>query len=148
MIKHDQIFRVINIPMWSLGADNGRMTGFEHLLKSYNVADQLDEIASSDPPAYLRRCFAEGISAPALSLARIQQLAVCGMVLDSILNDREYESIEPELIADWRAHSAPAFARLKQSAAAALHRALETLRTEDRDAAGELETLELRLAPA
>ena len=79
------------------------MTGFEHLLKSYDVGDELDAIASSDPPAYLRRCFAEGISSPELSFARVQQLTVCVMVLDSILNDREYESLEPELVADWRA---------------------------------------------
>ena len=83
------------------------MEGFEHLLKSYNVGDELDEIASADPPAYLHRSFAEGLSAPELSLARIRQLAVCAMVLDSILNDRDYESFEPELIADWRAHFTP-----------------------------------------
>ena len=37
------------------------MAGFEHLLKSYDVSDTLDDIASADPPAYLRRCFAEGL---------------------------------------------------------------------------------------
>jgi hypothetical protein len=35
------------------------MAGFEHLLKSYDIGDELDDIASSDPPAYLRRCFAD-----------------------------------------------------------------------------------------
>ena len=45
------------------------MAGFEHLVKSYDVGDLLDEIASADPPAYLRRCFAEGSSAPVLSWA-------------------------------------------------------------------------------
>ena len=124
------------------------MSGFEHLLKSYNVRDELDDIASSDPPAYLRRCFAEGASAPGLSRARIQQLAVCAMVLDSILNDRDYDSLEPELIADWRAHFAPACARMREPAAAALRRALEGLRTEDPDAAAELDALVQRLAPA
>lgn len=54
----------------------GRMTGFEHLLNSYDVRDLLDEIASADPPAYLRRCFAEGISTPTLSFSRVQQLGV------------------------------------------------------------------------
>ncbi len=38
------------------------MAGFEHLIKSYDVRDLLDDIASSDPPAYLKRCFAEGSS--------------------------------------------------------------------------------------
>ncbi len=123
------------------------MAGFEHLLKSYDIGDQLDDIASSDPPAYLRRCFAEGISAPELSLTRIQQLAVCGMVLDSILNDRDYETLEPELIADWRAHYGQACAHLKDTAVAALRRALGSLHSQDPDAAAELEELEHRLAP-
>jgi hypothetical protein len=123
------------------------MAGFEHLLKSYDVGDQLDEIASSDPPAYLRRCFAEGISAPELSFLRVQELAVCAMVLDSILNDRDY-GLESELISDWRAHHAGACAHLQGTAHAALSRALETLRSRDPDAAAELEILENRLAPA
>ena len=84
------------------------MAGFEHLIQSYDVGDLLDEIASADPPAYLRRCFAEGLSAPALSWARVQQLAVCAMVLDAIVNDRDYEFFERELIADWRVHYAQA----------------------------------------
>jgi hypothetical protein len=124
------------------------MAAFEHLLRSYDVGDQLDDIASSDPPAYLRRCFAEGLSTPELSLARVQQLAVCGMVLDSILNDRDYDTLEPELIADWRAHYGSSCAHMKDTAVAALRRALETLRTQDPDAAAELEELEHRLAPA
>ena len=53
------------------------MSGFAHLLKSYDLGDLLDDIASSDPPAYLRRCFAEGISTPTLSFPRVQQLAAC-----------------------------------------------------------------------
>ncbi len=124
------------------------MAGFEHLLKSYDVGDQLDDIASSDPPAYLRRCFAEGISTPELTLARTQQLTVCGMVLDSILNDREYEALEPELIADWRIHYGASCAHLRDTAVAALRRALENLRSQDPDAAAELQELEQRLAPA
>jgi hypothetical protein len=122
------------------------MAGFEHLLKSYDVGDLLDDIASSDPPAYLRRCFAEGISTPTLSFVRVQQLAVCGMVLDCILNDRTYENFEPELMADWRAHYGPNCARMKETAAAALRRALEHLRGQDPEAAAELEELEHRLA--
>ncbi len=124
------------------------MAGFEHLLQSYNVGDLLDDIASSDPPAYLRRCFAEGISAPTLSFARVQQLAVCAMVLDSILNGRDYAPLEPELIADWRIHYMPACDHLRDSAVAALQRALEQWRSEDADAATELEEITRRLAPA
>ena len=51
------------------------MAAYEHLVKSYDVRDLLDDIASADPPAYLRRCFAEGYSAPSLSWSRVQQLA-------------------------------------------------------------------------
>ena len=124
------------------------MADFEHLLNSYDVGDRIDEIASSDPPAYLKRCFAEGISASELSRTRIQELAVCGMVLDSILNDRAYDAVEPELISDWRAHYALAAAHLKDTAVAALRRALDSLRPQDADAAAELEALEHRLAPS
>jgi hypothetical protein len=124
------------------------MAGFEHLLKSYDVSDQLDEIASSDPPAYLRRCFAEAISTPRLSFARAQQLAVCGMVLDAILNDRDYENLEPELIADWRTHFGASCARMKDIALTAVRRAQEHLQSSNPDAATELAELERRLAPA
>jgi len=122
------------------------MAGFEHLLKSYEVGDELDDIASSDPPAYLRRCFAEGLSAPSLSFGRVQQLAVCAMVLDAIVNDRDYENFEHELIADWRVHYAKACAKLKELAVQALHRVLERDRPEDADAVAELETLASRIA--
>lgn len=122
------------------------MAGFEHLLKSYEVGDQLDDIASSDPPAYLRRCFAEGLSAPELSWWRVQQLAVCAMVLDAVVNDRDYENFEHELIADWRVHYAKACAKIKDIALQALHRVLERDRPEDPDAAAELETLVSRIA--
>jgi hypothetical protein len=124
------------------------MAGFEHLLKSYDVRDLLDDIASSDPPAYLRRCFAEAISTPVLSPTRIQQVAVCGMVLDSILNDRDYEALEPELIGDWRAHYAANCARMKDTAVAALRRVHEHFPPADAEAAAELAELEHRLAPA
>ena len=122
------------------------MTGFEHLLKSYEVGDQLDDIASSDPPAYLRRCFAEGSSAPSLSWGRVQQLAVCAMVVDAIVNDRDYEDFEHELIADWRVHYAKTCAKFKDIALQALRRVLERDRPEDPAAAAELETLVSRLA--
>jgi hypothetical protein len=122
------------------------MAGFEHLLKSYEVGDQLDDIASSDPPAYLRRCFAEGSSAPSLSWGRVQQLAVCAMVLDAIVNDRDYEDFEHELIADWRVHYAKSCAKFKDVALQALRRVLERDRPEDPAAAAELETLVSRLA--
>ena len=117
------------------------MTGYEHLVKSYDVRDLLDDIASADPPAYLRRCFAEGCSASTLSWARVQQLAICTMVLDAIVNGREYEIFEHELISDWRIHYAGACAKLKDTAVQALRRALERDRPQDPEAATELEQL-------
>jgi hypothetical protein len=122
------------------------MAGFEHLIQSYDVGDLLDEIASADPPAYLRRCFAEGSSASVLSWTRVQQLAVCAMVLDAIVNDRDYEFLERELIADWRVHYARACMKMKDTASQALHRVLERDRPADPEAAAELETLASRLA--
>src|SRR3984885_1069411 len=101
------------------------MAGFEHLIQSYDVGDLLDDIASAEPPAYLRRCFAEGVAAPTLTWPRIQQLAVCAMVLDALINDRDYEVFEHELIADWRIHYAKACAKFKDTALQALHRVLE-----------------------
>jgi hypothetical protein len=124
------------------------MAGFEHLIQSFDVGDLLDEIASAEPPAYLRRCFAEGSSAPVLSWTRVQQLAVCAMVLDAIVNDRDYEFLERELIADWRVHYARACLKIKDTALQALHRVLERDRPADPDAAAELETLANRLAGA
>jgi hypothetical protein len=124
------------------------MAGFEHLIESYDVSDQLDDIASADPPAYLRRCFAEGLSAPLLSWRRVQQLAVCAMVLDAIINDRDYEFFEHELISDWRIHYAKACLKLKDLGRQALHRLLERERPKDADAAAELEMLAKRLGPA
>jgi hypothetical protein len=134
--------------MFSHGGDNGAMTAFEHLLKSCDIRDQLDDIASSDPPAYLRRCFAEGISASALSLSRVQQLAVCAMVLDSILNDRDYEPFEPELIADWRTHYGSACARMKETAVAALRHAQESPSVAEPEISAEIGELERRLVSA
>ncbi|HEY0800941.1 MAG TPA: hypothetical protein VGD54_08855 [Steroidobacteraceae bacterium] len=124
------------------------MAGFEHLVESYDVRDLLDDIASADPPAYLRRCFAEGSSAPALSWVRVQQLAVCAMVLDAIVNDRDYEVFEHELIADWRVHYAKACLKMKETALQALRRVLERDRPKDPEAVAELETLVSRLAGA
>jgi hypothetical protein len=124
------------------------MATYEHLVKSYDIGDQLDDIASADPPAYLRRCFAEGYSAPSLSWARVQQLAVCAMVLDAIVNNRDYEFFEHELIADWRIHYAGACAKLKDTAVQVLRRILERDRPQDADAATELEQLASSLAAA
>jgi hypothetical protein len=31
------------------------MASLEHLVKSYDIGDQLDDISSADPPAYLRQ---------------------------------------------------------------------------------------------
>ncbi len=123
------------------------MAGFEHLIESYDVRDLMDDIASADPAAYLHRCFAEGISASALSWPRVQQLAVCAMVLDAIVNDRDYEFLERELIADWRVHYAKACFEMKDLSLQALHRVLERERPKDAEAAAELETLVNRLAP-
>jgi hypothetical protein len=124
------------------------MATFEHLVKSYNVGDLLDDIASADPPAYLRRCFAEGYSAFSLSWGRVQQLAVCSMVLDAVVNGRDYEFFEHELIADWRVHYASACAKLQETALKALRRVLERERPQDTDAAAELEQIANRLAAA
>ena len=122
------------------------MAGFEHLVQSYDVGDLLDDIASADPPAYLRRCFAEGSSARSLSWPRVQQLAVCGMVLDAIVNDRDYEFFEHELIADWRIHYARACLKIKETALQALRRVFERDRPADAEAAAELTALIDRLA--
>lgn len=122
------------------------MASFEHLVKSYDVRDQLDDIASADPPAYLRRCFAEGFSSPVLPWVRVQQLAVCAMVLDAIVNDRDYEIFERELIVDWRVHYAGACQKMKDAAVQALHRILERDRPQDADAVAELEELASRVA--
>lgn len=124
------------------------MAAFEHLLQSYDVGDQLDDIASADPPAYLRRCFAEGCSAPVLPWGRVQQLAVCALVLDAVTHDRDYEFFEHELIADWRIHYATACAKMKDTAVQALHRILERDRPQDSDAGAELEELVNRLTAA
>jgi hypothetical protein len=124
------------------------MAGFEHLVESYDVRDLLDDIASADPPAYLRRCFAEGSSAPVLSWVRVQQLAVCAMVLDAVVNDRDYAFFEHELISDWRVHYAKACLKMKDTALQALRRVLERDRPKDPDAVAELETLVSRLAGA
>ena len=117
------------------------MAAYEHLVKSYDVRDLLDDIASADPPSYLRRCFAEGYSALSLSWSRVQQLAICAMVLDAIVNGREYEIFEHELIADWRIHYGGPCAKLKDAAVQALRRMLERGRPQDPDAATELEQL-------
>jgi len=122
------------------------MANYEHLVKSYDIGDLLDDIASSDPPAYLRRCFAEGYSAPFLPWGRVQQLAVCAMILDAIVNNRDYEIFEHEMISDWRIHYASACVKLKDIAVQALRRVLERDRPQDPDAVTELEQLASSLA--
>ena len=68
------------------------------------------------------------------------------MVLDSIVNDRDYEMFEPELIADWRVHYASACARMKDTALRRCAGSLERDRPQDPEAAAELEELATRLS--
>jgi hypothetical protein len=135
--------------MFAHDADNGSVQDFEHLLRSYDFSDLLDEIASADPPAYLRRVFAEGLAAPRLSWQLVQQLAACGIVLDAVANDRNYPELEPELIADWRAHQGAAMRALRPAAAASLERALASAAVlAEPSASAELKDLEQRVAAA
>ncbi len=133
--------------MFAHRGDNGTVPDFANLLQSYDIGALVDEIASADPPAFLHRCFAEGLSGPRLTHTHVQELAGCAMVLDALLNDREYAALEPELIADWRAHYAKAWAPLAAPAVAALHRAAEQDASLSSVAAAELDTLQSRLAP-
>ncbi len=123
------------------------MQGFEHLLKTYDVADELDAIASADPPAYLRRCFAEALAAAHLSVRRLQQVVVCAAVVDAVIHERDYQGLEPELIADWRAHYGRVFAQFKPAAIHALQRGqAPDAALSDAEAVAELAELERRLA--
>lgn len=122
------------------------MAEFDNLVKAFDINDQLDEIASAEPPAYLKRCFAEGISSQALTWRRIQQLAVCSMVLDAIVNDRDYAFFERELISDWRVHYTAACRKLKDLSREALTRVLDKDKPESADTRGEIELLIKRLA--
>jgi hypothetical protein len=70
------------------------------------------------------------------------------MVLDAIVDDRDYEFFERELIADWRLHYARACMKFKDTALQALRRVLEHDRPADSEAAADLETLAGRLAGA
>jgi hypothetical protein len=49
------------------------MAAYEHLVKSYDIRDLLDDIASADPPA------------PTLSWSRVQQIAICAMVQGAVV---------------------------------------------------------------
>ncbi len=125
------------------------MADAEHLIDSYDVESLLDEIASADPPAYLRRCFAEGLATAQLSYARVQQLAVCAMVIDAVVDGQSYAGLEPELIADWHEHFLAQFAALKSLAARVLQGLLERGAASAEPAAlGELRQLQQRLAGA
>ena len=135
--------------MFPYGEDNGAVADAEHLLKSFDIGSLLDEIASADPPAYLHRCFAEGVAGATLSWPRVQQLAVCAMVMDAVVGGHLYAEFEQELIADWREHYQPQFASLKALAVKALQAAIERgAAPADPDALGELRQLEQRLAGA
>ncbi len=122
---------------------------FEQLLKSFAIADLLDEIAGANPPAFLRRCFAEGLSSPRLYDAYARQVVGCAIVLDAVVNEREYPGVEPELIADWRSHYGRTLVALEPLAVQALRRAAEQ---DDALAAGdageEIQELQRRLGAA
>jgi hypothetical protein len=136
--------------MFAYVGDNGTVQDFAHVFNSYDLADLLDDIASADPPAYLRRCFAEGLAATQLSWSRVQQLAGCALVVDAVADTREYEGLEPELLADWRLHFATPFAALKAPAVAVLQRIVAAnppLAVVQSEAAAELAELQRRLAP-
>jgi hypothetical protein len=127
--------------------DNESVQGFEHLLQSFDFEDQIDEIASADPPAYLRRLFAEGRAAPHLTPVRLQQLAASAIVVDAVLHDRTYDGLESELVVDWRRHYSAPFATLREPAIEALERALVYQPPlAEPDALQELRELEHRLA--
>jgi broad specificity phosphatase PhoE len=133
--------------MFAHREDNGSVQDFANLLQSYDFGALVDEIASADPPAFLHRCFAEGLAAPRLSHAHVQELAGCAIVLDALLNERSYTALEPELIADWREHYGKAWAPLDAPALAALHRAAEQDTSLSSDASAELAELQRRLRP-
>jgi hypothetical protein len=121
----------------------------EHLIESYDVESLLDEIASADPPAYLHRCFAEGTAAAQLSWTRIQQLAVCAMVIDAVVDGQTYAGLEEELIADWHEHYLGQFASLKPLAAKVIQGLIERgAGSIEPEALAQLRQLQLRLAGA
>ncbi len=105
--------------------DNEEVSDFADLIQNDATATLLDEIASADPPAYLHRCFAEGLAAPRLAPARIRELVVGAVLIDAVAGGLDYDGLEPELIADWRAHYGAEFARLRPLAARALQVALQ-----------------------
>ena len=126
--------------MFSHGEDNeidGSLRAFGEILRRRRSARRHRERGSArlSAPLLRRRL----LRADALSWRRVQQLAVCAMVLDAIVNDRDYEFFEHELIADWRIHYARACAKMKDTAVQALRRVLERERPQDPDAAAELE---------
>ena len=54
------------------------MATFEHLVKSYEIDDLLDDIASANPPAHLRRrSRGRGLPAAAISAVMLATLAAC-----------------------------------------------------------------------
>jgi len=71
---------------------------------------------------------------------------VCAMVLDAVVNDRDYEFFEHELISDWRVHYRTACGKLKDLAQQALLRILDREKPADAQAVSELEALEQRVA--
>ena len=110
------------IPMFLKREDNGFHGSLRAPAKVLRRerSDRRDrERRSAGVPAPLLR---RGLLRSRLSFARVQQLALCAMVLDSIINDRDYDFFEPELIADWRMHYAHACAHVKSTAVLALRR--------------------------
>jgi len=111
--------------MFAYGEDNATMAAFEHLLNSLRLADLVDDIVSANPPAFLRRCFAEGLSSPRLTDAHAREVVGCAVVLDAVVNERDYPGVEPELLSDWRVHYGKTLASLEPLAVQALQRAAE-----------------------
>jgi len=132
--------------MFAHREDNRTVPDLANLFQSYDFGALVDEIASADPPAFLHRCFAEGLAEPHLTHTHVQELAGCALVLDALLHGREYPALEPELIADWRVHYAKSWAPLAAPAVAALHRAVEQDPSLSAKAAAELRELQSSLA--
>ena len=71
--------------MFAHGEDNAAVAQFDSVFKP-----------DADPPAYLRRCFAEGLSDGPLSWLLVQQLAAGAIAIDAIVDGGNYPELEPD----------------------------------------------------